>query len=225
MTYAQLARRATALACFLGPTLIILGVILYVARPGSPGLFADEAAINLWANNVELMTLSYFGHILLIPAFFGLTALVGQRMPRLAITAAAMGLLGLAAIISFAYQGLNIASAARNGAAISWDIFTQNGVTAAQLAAGLVHLLYHLAKIVLGVGILRTGVLPRWAGGLLILAGVLHFDSQGPGMLGVRVLTLLLTGLCLLAVYAVVGGRLWRGDEATTPARQAVGMA
>lgn len=225
MTYAHLARRATALACFLGPALSILGVILYLARPGSPGLLADEAAFNIQANNVELVALGYFGHILLIPAFFGLAALVGQRQPRLAITAAAMGLLGIAAVVGVNYQAVSIASAARSGVAIAWDIFYQNGVSAAQLAVGLIHLLYHLAKIALGVGILRTGALPRWAGALLIVAGLAQFDSIGPGMAGARVLMLLLASLCLLAVFAQVGARLWRGEGEQALAGQAAGVA
>lgn len=94
------------------------------------------------------------------------------------------------------------------------------GISVEQLVMGLPILLYFLAHITLGIAILRTGALPKWVGGLLIASSLLHFDSTGPQPSGVPLLTGLLSALCLLTVYSLVGLRLWRG-EADTPIMQA----
>jgi hypothetical protein len=198
--------------------------------------------------NSELLL--YEAHILMVPALFALAHLVGQQSPRLAVTSAVMALFGLGTVIAASYLGVHVTTAIRSGFPMNWDFFIGDGFSATEpagtqhliegvclrngnivrcgptspapvlLFVGLPILLYFMAHILLGIGVLRTGALPRWAGVLLIAAALLQFDSNGPQPSGLPLLTGLLSGLCLLVVYGLVGLRLWRG-EAETPIIQA----
>lgn len=245
MAYTRLAHRAQALACFLAPVLFVLAFLLVVARLGPASLFAEPAVFNDSENALEHSFSAYWAHLLMVPALFALAHLVGQKSPRLAVTCAVIALFGLGQLIASNELGMHVSIAVRNGFPMNWDFFigdgfsatepagTQHlmegvclrngnivrcgpvGPSAAQLLTGLPILLYFIALILLGVGVLRTGVLPKWAGVLLIAAALLQFDSQGPQPSGLPVLTGLLSALCLLVVYSMVGLRLWRGEAKT----------
>lgn len=226
MTYTHLARRATALACFLGPALLIVGSLLYLAQPGSGGLFVGPVVFNDPIHKLEWAFCNYFGLILLIPALFALAAIVGQRMQRLAVNAAAMGLLGICAALSSSYMEVYLAAVDRSGVDMSWlSLIPSSGPNPAQLIVGFPIILFFLSMVVMGYGVLRTGVLPRWAGALLIAAGLLQFDATGPQPSGLPLLTWLLAALCLAVVYAQVGARLWRGEGEPALAGQAARVA
>ncbi len=250
MAYTRLAHRAQALACFLAPALFVLGSLLFVARLGPAGLFAGREVFNDTENKLEYMFFAYEAHLLMIPALFALAHFVGQKSPRLAVTCAALALFGLGSLIVNAYLELSVATAIRGGFPMNWDFFVGDTISATEpvgtqhlmegvclrngnivrcgpvgpapvlLFVGLPILLYFIAHILLGVGVLRTGVLPKWAGVLLIAAPLLQFDSNGPQPSGLPLLTSLLGALCLLVVYSLVGLRLWRG-EAETPIMRA----
>lgn len=219
--YTHLARRLTALACFLGPALLLLGSILYVVQPASGGLLADPETFNDPIHKLEWAFSGYFGHILLLPAFFALVARVGQRMPLLAITCAAMGLPGLAVAISSQNHEVSLATVDRNGMDVSWlTLVPSSGPSAAQLIVGLPIILYFLSMVILGIGVLRSSALPRWSGVPLILAGLLQFDATGPQPSGTPLLTWLLAALCLGLVYSQVGLLLWHGEPTTEASSQ-----
>lgn len=215
MTYPRMVQRATAIACFLGPALLILGSALYTTRPSGGGIFAGSELFNDPINKLEWVLCSYFGSLLILPAYFRLVAMVGERMPRLAMTAAPMGLLGIASLISGHNYEVSLATVDRAGIDVSWlTLIAPSGPSAAQLLVGLPIVLYFLSLLLLGYGVLRSGALPRWAGVPLIAAGLLQFDSAGPQPSGLPLLTWLLAVLCLALVYALVGARLWRGESA-----------
>jgi hypothetical protein len=248
MAYTRLAQRAQALACFVAPALLVLAYIMLAARIG---LFAKGSVFNDSSLKFEHAFWGYWGFLLLIPAWFALTHVVGQKSPRLAVICAAVALFGFGAGITGAFLDFNVAVAVRDGFPMNWDFFTNTdslnigqtvettqvmtgvclragkivrcgptGPSVEQLVMGLPLVLYFLANIVLGIAILRTGALPKWSGGLLIAAILLGFDSTGPQPSGLPMLTGLLSALCLLVVYSIVGLRLWRG-EAETPIMQA----
>lgn len=239
MTYTHLTQRAQGLACFLAPVLLVLAWLLLATHYGS--LLIGSAVMNDSSNQIAWNFFAYWAHLLLIPALFGLAQLVGQKLPGLAVTCAALALLGLGTLIATHERGMNVAIAIRDGFPINWDFFINvdsttvgdssgserliDGVclrndkivrcgapapSVEQLITGLPIILYFLAHILLGVALLRTGILPKWSGVLLIAAGLLQFDSTGPQPSGLPLLTGLLSALCLLVVYALAGRRLWR---------------
>jgi hypothetical protein len=228
-----------------------LAYLLYVFQPSPSGLFVGRVTFNQTVNSqTSFHYLLYFALILMIPAVFALTYLVGQKSPRLAVTCAAMALFGLAAVLAAHFLQLHIATAIQSGFPMNWDFFLGDSFGTSEpagteqlmegvclrngwivrcgaprlnpilMVAGLPILLYFLAHILLGVAVLRTGALPKWAGALLIAAALLHFDSTGPQPSNLPVLTGLLSSLCLLVVYCLVGLRLWSG-KADIPLIQA----
>lgn len=213
MTYSQLVQRALAVVCFVAPLLFVVALVILALRLAPSYIFTPPAQANLSANRVPAAFLvAYFAHLLMIPAFFTLTAMVGQRAPRLAVTSAVMGLLGLGPLICGSFLDVNLGLVTQAGTPMEWDLFMPNGPRPEQLIMGLPILLYFLANILLGVTVWRMGVLPRWTGTLLIGAGLLMFDWTGPQLSGVPLLTGLLASLCLLVVYVQVGSRLWRSE-------------
>jgi hypothetical protein len=242
MAYTHLVHRAQALACFLAPVLFVVAFLLFWLHLGPSGLLAGSAVFNETSNNpAHFHFLMYEALILMIPAVFALTHLVGQTLPRLAATCAILAVFGLAAPIASHYLVLNVATAVQGGFPMNWDFFVGDSFSSSEpvgteqlmegvclrngkivrcgapapkailLFAGLPILLYFLVHVLLGAGVLRTGALPRWSGVLLIAAGLLHFDSTGPQPSNLPLLTGLLSGLCLLVVYSMVGLRFWRG--------------
>ncbi|MGQ0602977.1 MAG: hypothetical protein ACT4QE_14940 [Anaerolineales bacterium] len=223
MAYTRLAHRAQSLACFLAPALFVLAALMFIARLGPSGLFAGSAVFIDTGNKLEYAFYSYEAPLLMIPAMLALTSIVGQRLPRLGVMCTVLALFGLGTLIGVNYLNINMAIATRAGFPMTWDFFAnfgEPGPSSEQLITGLPIMLYFLVNPLLGIGILRTGVLPRWLGALLFVAGLLQFDSNGPQVSGLPLLTGLLAGLCLMVVYAFVGLRLWRG-EAETPIMQA----
>lgn len=220
MAYTRFAQRAMGLACFLAPTLFLLAFLVYLPKLAPGYLFAPPEQAHASLNRLEFNFISYEANILLIPAFFALTYVVGQRAPRLAIACVVMGLYGLAVLITSANLDVNFSIATQAGTPVEWDFFQKNGPNALQLVMGLPIVLYFLANILLGVGVFRTGALPRWLGAVLIVAGLFQFDTMGPNMMRVPMLTGTLAAMGLLIVYGHVGLRLWRG-EAETPIMRA----
>lgn len=240
MTYTRLAYRAQGMACFLAPALSMLAWLLLAANYGS--LLIAPALMNDSSNQIAWNLVSYWAYLCLIPAFFGLAHLVGQKSPNVAIICVALALLGFGVLITAHGRGLDVGIAIRDGFPINWDFFVnmdsinpgestteqliegvclrnqkivrcgEPGPSIEQLIVGLPLMLYFLANILLGVAVLRTGVLPRWSGLLLIAAGLLQFDSNGPQPSGLPLLTGFLAALCLLVVYVLAGWRLWQGQ-------------
>lgn len=72
-----------------------------------------------------------------------------------------------------------------------------------------------IGLVMLGIGVWRTTVLPKWGGALLVLGAIAFFLYQGPGGAVVSVLPLignLTAGVCFLLAFPVAGLRLWQGD-------------
>lgn len=215
MTYSQLAQRALAMACFVAPSLFVAGEATLALRLAPTYVLAPSTLFNLSVNKMQSAFLEYFAFLIMIPAFFALTSIIGQRAPRLAMTCAVMGLFGLGPLICGSYLNVNLAIASQAGTPMDWDFFQQNGPRPEQLIMGLPIVLYFLANVLLGGVVWRTGVLPRWAGALLIAAGFLMFDWTGPQLSGRPLLTGLLAAVSLLLVYTLVGAQLWREADET----------
>lgn len=96
MAYTRLAHRAQALACFVAPALLALAYIMLAARIG---LFAKGSQFNDGSLKLEYALLGYWASLLLIPAWFALVYLVGQKSPRLAVICATIALFGFGPVI------------------------------------------------------------------------------------------------------------------------------
>lgn len=201
MTYSRMAQRAAGVACFLAPAAWLTATLFQVAgsNPGS-GI----------ANY-------YFG-LLLMPAFYALTFVVGKQTPRLALVCAVMGTLGIPVIITSGYIELATSIVSQQtGTHMGWDFFLNQAgdMLWILLIVGLPITLFFLSQIILGGSILRTGVLPRYVGALLIAYAILNFvHTAGPVKSGIALLPGILSAVCLLAAYSVLGIHLWRGDAA-----------
>jgi hypothetical protein len=225
MTYTRLAQRAMALACFLAPMLFLIHFIVHALALAPHYFMAPPKLVQASEHQLYSEFIGYWSAVLLIPAFFGLTYVVGQRVPRLAIVCAVMGLVGMVVLVCGSYLNVNVAIATQAGRPMEWDFFLNlGGPSPLQLIMGLPILLYFIANIILGIGVLRTGALPRWSGALLIAAGFLMFDWTGPQLSGVPLITGSLAAICLVIVYALVGARLWlgQGEAQAAEVRRAV---
>lgn len=251
MTYSRLVSRAQALACFIAPALAALAYILLATRVGSSGFFAQGSVFNNSALKLEHSFVGYWASLFIIPAFFALAGLVGETWPRLGVICSAMALVGLGPLITAYFLDLNVAVVVRDGFPMNWDFFINAdslntraeitqvmtgvclqagrivrcgspGISVEQLVMGLPILLYFIANIMLGVAVLRKSMLPRWSGALLIAFALLQFDSTGPQPSGVPLLTGLLSALCLVVVYWLVGLRLWRSASETATIPQGI---
>jgi hypothetical protein len=121
MTYSRLAHRAQGLACFLAPALAVLAWLLLAAHYGS--LLIVPIVMNNSSNQIAWNFFGYWAHLLLIPAFFGLAHLVGQKSPKLAVTCTILALLGLGTLITSHMRGMDVGIAIRDGFPINWDFF------------------------------------------------------------------------------------------------------
>lgn len=248
MSYTRLAHRAQGLACFIAPALLALAFLQLAARYGSlfvGGAIMNDTRNQLeyhffgyWAYLLmipALFALAYFvgqksprlAVMCAVFALLGLGAGVAQSKEQVDVAVSIRD--GFPINWDFF---INIDST-QVGETLNTEQLMEGvclrggrivrcgppGTSVEQLILGLPVLLYFIAHILLAVGIVRTGALPKWSGLLLIAAALLNFDSTGPQPSGVPLLTGLLSALCLLVVYSMVGLRLWRG-EAEAPIMQ-----
>ena len=143
----------------------------------------------------------------------GVTQLLKYKMPRLAFWSAVFVFLGGLSQIAVNRVAMELALLRRLGFEIYWNT-TQMFLHPIGIWEFTV-LLWMIGLVILGIGIWRTGVLPKWVGGLLALAGLAFFAYQGPGGLvpAIPPIAYQVTGLCFLLAFPVVGWRLWQLEE------------
>ena len=196
------ARTYTGLALILAPALILLATIVGSAMIG---VDADEAAerFRQIADNQTAYVLGsvlyLLGSLLLLGASVGLIHLFRGRGVTFGQLAASLLLVGSAGRVgSYVF------------AATEYEMATRDGVDRAQLvrfvdqvqgtgiftplfvlfAAGIV-----LGLILLGIALWRRGIVPAWAGLLIVAAGILALFAEGGGALAIASVVLLLAGL------------------------------
>lgn len=244
MAYTRLAQRAQALACFLAPACLLLAYIMLAARIGllAKGSLFNDSSFKLehafwgyWGFLLLIPAWFALTHqvgqksprlavICAAVALFGLGAAITGAFLDMNVAIAVRDGFPMNWDFFVNTDSLNIGQVVETTPVMTGVCLRAGkivrcgpaGPGVEQLLMGLPLVLYFLSNIVLGIAILRTGALPRWSGGLLIAAVLLGFDSTGPQPSGVPMLTGLLSTLCLVVVYWLVGLRLWRG-EAETP--------
>jgi hypothetical protein len=114
-----------------------------------------------------------YGAYLFIPAILGLTALLRERAPRLAVFGGLTGILGYVGGINFATFDL-YTWAARAAGADDATVRAIIGVAENQLlpVLNIPGITGPLTLLALGIGLFRTGVVPKWVAVLLGIGAI-----------------------------------------------------
>jgi hypothetical protein len=134
-------------------------------------LLVSSVAFNLVGDTLGGGVLVYASFVF-IPAVLGLTGLLWERVPRLAVALRLLAIFGCVGGACFGAVEAFVGAVAQTGA---------SEATVADLVAlynsGLLFLdplglSFPLSMIALGITLWRTGTVPAWAGIVLVLAGV-----------------------------------------------------
>ena len=204
-TYQMLQQKAVGLAFILGPLLLMIGAIIYLLGIGlSP---------NRYHSWVEGIFMSY-GIMLMIPIYFELARILGQRAPIFGIICAITGL-GWGIGVMGATNRLMQVELVRVGLEQDiFDLFNHPGWTPIiiWMMLGL------FTTFFLGIGLLWKGGIPRWSAVLLIIAPFSFILGQATaeelGLFGVTVFYPLWC-LILLVALAPIGLRYLAGGSQT----------
>jgi len=112
--------------------------------------------------------------VLFIPALFGLARLLHRTAPRLAVTGGLVGILGSVGGVNFATLLLYEWAARTAGAdEATVGAITQTVQSRLWPALSLPTIMFPISFLILSIGIIRTGVMPRWVGALLCVAAII----------------------------------------------------
>ena len=176
-----LYRRATAAALVIAPALLLVDNILHPKELVRGNEAEQLREIAAHADRWQLAhALGFVAIIVFAAAVLGLAFLVRRRQPRLGLVGGALGIVGLmsfAAVISldgFTWGVLGEVSG-RQGADPATTTTALHEVQQSEWS--LVYYVPTLAFIAgfvaLGIGTVRQGAVPAWAGALLALGGLL----------------------------------------------------
>lgn len=203
-TYQTLQQKMVGLAFILAPLLLVIGAAAFVLGIGVSPFGTDS-----WVDG----TFMAFGFLLMIPVAWELSRILGQRAPIFGLICAILGL----------GWGMSIvAAAARNfqmgmiNAGLNEPIWTVMDSAPGMLFLMLPSLLSIIGFLLLGVGLLWKGGIPRWAAGLLIIGSVSFFVGVAGGAEIAAWQTKVLTPLAhiaFLVALAPIGLRYLAGDS------------
>jgi hypothetical protein len=164
-TYQTLQQKALGLAFILGPLFLIVGAVIYLL-----GIGLNPGRAHSWIEGI-FMT---YGIILMIPIYFELARILGQRSPIFGIICAITGL-GWGIGVMGATNRLMQVELIRVGLNEDiFDLFNHPG----WMPVIIWMLLGMFTSLLLGIGLLWRGGIPRWAAVLLILATIFFVIGQ-----------------------------------------------
>jgi hypothetical protein len=168
-TYQTLQQKILGLAFILGPLLLMIGSAAYVLGIGLTPFGTDS-----W---VDAIFITYSG-LVMIPVYFELARILGQRTPIFgmicAVAGLSWGLFGVPATLKLIQ--IDIINAGLNESV--WAISpSYGGWTPIFVGVALLH----LTPLLFGIGFLWTGGIPRWAAGLLIAGAIFLVIGVGGG--------------------------------------------
>ena len=210
-TYEQMLRKGMAVACFLFPLLYLVSAIYALTNNAT---FNTDAGVWIGDQDVEWNRWLTWAFFAMIPAMVGLTGLLKEKKPRLAFWGAVFAVIGGLHQAAGNHTEQRLAELRQAGFEVYWNT---GGIARSPLDfIGLTVLLWMIGMIMLGIASWRTGVLPRWVGGLIALGTFAFFLYQGPGgvIQALPPIAYQVAGLCFLRAFPVVGLKLWRGETA-----------
>lgn len=210
LSYEQMVRRGMAVACFLFPLLFLVAAVFYLT--GSREYYPNYGLVN--SNEAQVHGYSWLAWYAGVPALLGAARLLQEKRPRLAFWAAVFALIGGMSQLAEHRALLYVALLRQLGLEVYWN--TPQSVAPPLFFWAVTVLLWMIALIQLGIGVWRTGVLPKWVGALLAGAAVAFFLAQGPTGSDpiIAPIGLAVTNLCFLLAFPMVGMKLWRGETA-----------
>jgi hypothetical protein len=161
----QLQHKLLGIAFIVGPLLLVMGAAAFVL-----GIGLSSHGVSSWVEGV-LMTLAM---LIFVPIYLHLARVLGQRAPRLGLVCTITGLgIGLG-IVPASHR---IMQAGLDQLGVDVAVFSLQSpgqmVLVLWMGFGL------LTTILLGIGFLVKGGLPRWTAVLLILAPIVFVMGQG----------------------------------------------
>jgi hypothetical protein len=205
-------RKGMAVACFLFPGLYLLSAVFFALDRGD----FLEAPVYSWTggNDVQVYFLLSLAWFAAIPAMIGVARLLKDEMPRLAFWSVVFVFIGGLNQVSADRVALQQALLRELGFEVYWNTVEIDQFP--PIVVGIIIVFWMLGLVMLGVGVWRSGVLPRWAGALLALGSIAFFLYQGPGGIipALPPIAYQVAAICFLLAFPVVGWRLWGDSEA-----------
>lgn len=216
---------AFALCLILAPLFALASALV------APALKSDEGAqLNVIAQNPDrwywFTLLLLIGSILLVPALFGIAALVAESRPRLAVIGGGLAVLGalvsIGDVMSQFVSWQMVAKGADHAqmAALLHRFDTAGGVSAVFSVGGLSVL---IGTVLLSIGLIRGRGATAWAGvglSVAVVVNIVGFSSASNGVVAVS-WALLLLAMGSIARVVLAAGRVSSGlaqpHPATTP--------
>jgi hypothetical protein len=202
-TYQTLQQKMVGLAFILGPLLTIVGSVAFMMGIGRSPLSPYS-----WVDGIFMA----YGFLIMIPVALELSRILGQRAPIFGVICAILGLGWGISIIPAAAMTMQ---AGMINAGLNESIMTILNAMPGVLILMIPSLLSIVGVLLLGVGLLWKGGIPRWAAGLLIAGSVLFFVGvmvPTPSFSLEAILTIL-SHVAFLVALAPIGLRYLAGDS------------
>jgi hypothetical protein len=168
-TYQSLQQKVLGLAFILGPLLLTMGAVIYLL-----GIERSPDGTTSWVEGIFMA----FGMLMMVPSYFELARILGQRAPLFGILCTITGLGWAVAIVPAVARliQVDIINAGLNESI--WNVIGKHpGWVPLFIAIGL----GMFTSLFLGSGLLWRGGVSRWIAVLLILAPIFFFLGQGEG--------------------------------------------
>ena len=199
--YQGLQQKALGLAFILAPLLLVMGSAAVVM-----GIGLTPFEHNSWVDGIFMA----YGFLLMIPVSFELARILGQRSPVFGLTCAIIGLGWGMSIIAGA---LRLVQMVMVNADLNESIWTAMDSTPASLAIMLPSLVGILSLLLLGIGLLWKGGIPRWSAGLIIVGSAIFFISVLIPMESMESIISPVANVAFLVALAPIGLRYLKGGS------------
>ena len=199
-TYQTLQQKMVGLAFILGPLLTILGSVAYMMGIGL------SSRGDSWVGG----TFAAYGFLLMIPVVLELSRILGQRAPMFGLICAILGLGWGMSIVPAAARNIQ---AGMINAGLNESIWTILEGMPGVLFFILPSLLSIVGFLLLGIGLLWQGGLPRWSAGLLVVGSIFFFVGVMIGTESIEAILTILSNVSFLIALAPIGLRYLGGDS------------
>lgn len=201
-TYQTLQQKMVGLAFIVGPLLTIVGSVAYLL-----GIGLSPIGPYSWVDGIFMA----YGFMIMIPVVLELSRILGQRAPIFGLICAILGLGWGMSIIPAAARSMQMGMI---NIGLNESIMTVMESTPGMLFLMLPSLLSIVGLLLLGVGLLWQGGIPRWAAGLLIVGSIIFFVGVLlSGTESIEKIVTILSHVAFLIALAPIGFRYLAGDS------------